>query len=387
MQKSQLIFHNFVNMKKVYLDNASTTSLRPEVIDVMTKVLTEDYGNPSSTHSFGRNAKSILELSRKSIAKQLNVSASEIIFTSCGTEANNWILRSAIRDLNIKRIILSKIEHHAVLHTVEHLKKEFNIQVDYVTVKANGEIDITHLVDLLSQEIKTLVSLMHVNNEIGTILDLDKVGRICKQHNALFHTDAVQSVGKLNIDLQSLHVDFLVASAHKFHGPKGVGFVFVRKNSGLQPLFYGGEQEKGLRPGTEAVHQIAGMAKALEISYANLENERRYILGLKNYLISQLEKEFKNFQINGSKEGIYSNLNVLFPFTDDKTAMILFHLDMKGIAVSRGSACQSGSIKASHVLAEMLSYSDLKKPSLRISFSHFNTKEDIDLLIEGLKSI
>jgi cysteine desulfurase len=232
-----------------------------------------------------------------------------------------------------------------------------------------------------------LVSLMYVNNEIGNLLNVDKVGRICEQHNALFHSDMVQAVGKTEIDLQHLPIDFMTASAHKFHGPKGVGFAYVKKNSGLQPLFYGGEQEKGLRPGTEAIHQIAGMAKALELSYSNLETERTHISDLKNYLINQLEIEFPAFEINGTPDGIYTILNVLLPFSDDKTAMILFHLDMKGIAVSRGSACQSGSIKPSHVLAEMLSNEDLKKPSLRISFSHFNTKEDIDLLIEGLKSI
>lgn len=374
-------------MKKVYLDNASTTQLRPEVVQEITKVLSKDYGNPSSTHSFGRNAKSILELSRKSIAKQLNASSQEIIFTSCGTEANNWILRSVVKDLKVKRIITSKIEHHAVLYTVQSLQKEFDIQVDYIAVKPNGEIDITDLVDLLSQEIKTLVSLMHVNNEIGTVLDVEKVGRICEQHNTLFHSDMVQSVGKLEIDLQHLPIHFMVASAHKFHGPKGIGFAYIKKNSGLQPLFYGGEQEKGLRPGTEAVHQIAGMAKALELSYANLEAERNHISDLKNYLIAQFEIEFPAFVINGNQDGIYTILNVLLPLSEDKTAMILFYLDMKGIAVSRGSACQSGSIKPSHVLAEMLSNEDLKKPSLRISFSHFNTKEDIDLLIEGLKSI
>ena len=402
-------------MKKVYLDNASTTQLRPEVIQEMTKVLTEDFGNPSSTHSFGRNAKSILELSRKSIAKNLNVSAQEIIFTSCGTEANNWILRSAVRDLKVKRIILSKIEHHAVLHAVEALQNEYGIQVDYVAVKSNGEIDVTDLVDLLSQEthikrkissdemkkwvpdnqnlnnsseeIKTLVSLMHVNNEIGTILNVEKVGRICEQHNALFHSDMVQSVGKLEIDLKLIPIDFISASAHKFHGPKGIGFTYVKKNSGLQPLFFGGEQEKGLRPGTEAVHQIAGMAKALELSCTNLESEKNHIQELKNYLISQLEIEFPAFEINGTSDGIYTILNILLPFSNAKTAMILFHLDMKGIAVSRGSACQSGSTRPSHVLAEMLSNEDLKKPSLRISFSHFNTKEDIDLLIEALKSV
>ena len=374
-------------MKKVYLDNASTTAIRPEVIQEMTKILIEDYGNPSSTHSLGRTAKNILELSRKSIAKNLNASAQEIIFTSCGTEANNWILRSAIKDLKVKRIITSKIEHHAVLYTALALEKEYGIQVDYVAIKSNGQIDITDLVELLSQEKKTLVSLMHVNNEIGTVLDLERISRICQEHSALFHSDTVQSVGKTTIDLQKLSVDFIVASAHKFHGPKGAGFAFIRKNSGLQPLFFGGEQEKGLRAGTEALHQIAGMAKALELSYSNLETERNHIFELRNYLITQLELEFPAFEINGSVDGFYTVLNVLLPFSADKTAMILFHLDMKGIAVSRGSACQSGSIKPSHVLAEMLSNEDLKKPSLRISFSHFNTKEDIDALIAALKTI
>ena len=374
-------------MKKVYLDNASTTAIRAEVIQEMSNVMTEEYGNPSSTHSLGRAAKNILELSRKSIAKNLNATAQEIIFTSCGTESNNWILRSAVKDLQVKRIITSKIEHHAVLYAALVLEKEFGIQIDYVNVKPNGEIDITHLVELLSKDIKTLISLMHVNNETGTILDLERIGRICQEHKVLFHSDTVQSIGKMNIDLQSISVNFIVASAHKFHGPKGVGFAYIRKNSGLQPLFFGGEQEKGLRAGTEALHQIAGMAKALELSYANLEVEQNHITELKNYLIIQLKTEFPDFKINGTPDGFYTVLNVLLPFAPAKTAMLLFHLDMKGIAVSRGSACQSGSIKPSHVLAEMLSDDDLKKPSLRISFSHFNTKEDIDVLIEALKSI
>ena len=228
---------------------------------------------------------------------------------------------------------------------------------------------------------------MHVNNETGNVLDLERIGRICQEHNVLFHSDTVQSIGKATIDLQTIPVDFIVASAHKFHGPKGVGFAFIRKNSGLQPLFFGGEQEKGLRAGTEALHQIAGMAKALDVSYTNLETEQKHIAELKSYLIDQLKIEFPEFKINGNPDGFYTVLNVLLPFAAAKTAMILFHLDMKGIAVSRGSACQSGSVKPSHVLAEMLSEEDLKKPSLRISFSHFNTKEDVDLLIEALKSI
>jgi len=374
-------------MKKVYLDNASTTAMRPEVIQEMTKIMLEDYGNPSSTHSFGRNGKTILELSRKSIAKHLNCTAQEIIFTSGGTEADNWILRSAVEDLKVERIITSKIEHHAVLHTVWALQEEYNIQVDYVNVNADGSLDLTHLSNLLSDEKKTIVSLMHVNNETGTILDLDRVSLICKQYNALFHSDTVQSIGKTEIDLQKTPVDFILASAHKFHGPKGIGFAFIRKNSGLQPLLFGGEQEKGLRAGTEAVHQIAGMAKALSISSEKLEEERAYILGLKNYLIEQLEIYFPDFRINGKRDDFYNIINIILPFSSDKTSMLLFSLDMKGIAVSRGSACQSGSIKPSHVLNEMLSETDLKLPNLRISFSHYNTKEDIDWLIESLKVV
>lgn len=374
-------------MKKVYLDNASTTALRPEVIQEITHVLQEEYGNPSSTHSFGRSAKNILESSRKLIAKQLNASAQEIIFTSGGTEANNWILRSAIKDLKVKRIITSKIEHHAVLNTVLALQAEYGVEVDFVNLNSKGEADINHLVELLSQDKPTLVALMHVNNETGTVLDIEKVARLCKQYNALFHSDTVQSVGKTEIDLQKAEVDFIVASAHKFHGPKGMGFAFIRKNPGINPMIFGGEQEKGLRAGTEGVHNIAGMAKALEVSYENLEVERKYIQDLKDYFVEKLQTNFPAFKINGNPEGFYNIINVLLPFSDEKTAMILFNLDMKGIAVSRGSACQSGSIKPSHVLKEMLSEEDLKKPSLRISFSHFNTQEDIDLLIEALKAV
>jgi cysteine desulfurase len=374
-------------MKKVYLDNASTTAIRPEVIEEMTKIMAEDYGNPSSTHSFGRNAKTILELSRKSIAKRLNCSAQEIIFTSGGTEADNWILRSAVEDLKVERIITSKIEHHAVLHSVLALQSDYGIQVDYVAINADGSIDLTNLSNLLSAEKKTLVSLMYVNNEIGTILEIERVGEICRQYNALFHSDTVQSLGKTAIDLQQLKVDFIVASAHKFHGPKGIGFAFARKNTGLQPLIFGGEQEKGLRAGTEAVHQIAGMAKALDISCEKLETEKTYISNLKNYLISQLEIHFPNFKIVGKKDGFYNIINIILPFTKDKTAMLLFNLDMKGIAVSRGSACQSGSVKPSHVLKEIISEDDLLLPNLRISFSHLNTDDDIDWLIECLQQI
>jgi len=374
-------------MKKVYLDNAATTAIRPEVIAEMVKVMGEDFGNPSSTHSFGRHAKSILELSRKTIAKQLNAMAQEILFTSGGTEANNWAITSAVKDLGVKRIISSKIEHHAVLHVIEFLNLNSDLRVDYVKILPDGQIDINHLVELLSENTSTLVSLMHVNNETGAILDLEKVSRICKQHKAYFHSDTVQSIGKFAFDLQNLAIDFITASAHKFHGPKGIGFLFIRKGLIINPMLFGGEQEKGLRAGTEALHNISGMAKALELSYQNLETEKAHILSLKNYFTSQLEIHFPGYKINGNNNGFYNIVNVLLPLSSDKTAMILFNLDMKGIAVSRGSACQSGSIKPSHVLAEILDEADLKKPSLRISFSHFNTKEEVDYLIEALKTI
>jgi len=374
-------------MKKVYLDNAATTAIDPEVIEVMTQVLKEDFGNPSSTHSFGRHAKNRLELSRKMIAKALNCSAQEIIFTSGGTEAINWVLRSVVADLKVKRIISSKIEHHAVLHTLEALKKEFAIRIDYVDILPNGDINTTHLVELLTDAVPTLVSLMHVNNEIGNALDIERIARICKQHDVYFHTDTVQSIGKTMLDLQQIPIDFLAASAHKFHGPKGVGFAFVRKGMVLQPLFHGGEQEKGLRSGTESLHNIVGMAKALELSLSSLEENKDLISELKKYTMEQFELHFPEFKINGSPDGFYNIINILLPFSEEKSAMLLFHLDMKGIAISRGSACQSGSAKPSHVLAEFLSESDRKKPSMRISFSHYNTKEDIDYLVSELKSI
>jgi cysteine desulfurase len=375
-------------MKKAYLDNASTTALRPEVIQEITQLLTENYGNPSSTHSFGRSAKVSVETSRKTIAGLINAEAREIIFTSCGTEANNWIILSAVRDLGIKRIISSRVEHHSVLHSVTEAAAQYGVKVDYINLLPDGSADLTHLVKLLSDDVPTLVSLIHVNNETGTVLDLERTGRICKQYGALFHTDTVQSMGKMPLNLKELEVDFLVASAHKFHGPKGVGFAYVKKNTPLKPMIYGGEQEKGFRAGTEAVHQIGGMAKALELSYKNLEEEKAHITSLKSYFIEQMDIHFPGYKINGQNDVLFYNIiNVMLPLPEDKTSMILFHLDMQGIAVSRGSACQSGSVKPSHVLKEILSEEDVKKPSLRISFSHFNTKEDIDLLIAALKTV
>ena len=377
-------------MKPVYFDNAATTQLRDEVVHVMTDVLKSNFGNASSSHSFGRSSKSLIEKSRKAIARSLNVSASEIIFTSGGTEADNLILNSAVRDLGVKHIITSRIEHHAVLHTVEALQVGFNISVSYVNLDTDGNIDLKHLETLLQNTEKTLVSLMHINNEIGNITDIKRVASLCKANHAYFHSDTVQSVGHYNLDLQDIEVDFITAAAHKFHGPKGVGFAFIRKNSGfLKPLIFGGEQERGLRAGTESVHNIAGMELALNLSIENIEKEYEYIKGLKQYFIDEIRLALPGVSFNGLSENLdkstYTLVSVCLPIPANKSAMLLFQLDLKGIACSKGSACQSGSNKKSHVLAEILLQEDLEKPSLRFSFSVFNTKEEIDYVISVLK--
>ena len=375
-------------MEKIYLDNAATTALRPEVVAEMISVLQNDYGNPSSSHGFGRSAKSKLELARKTIAQLLNVTAQEIIFTSGATEANNWILQNAVTNLKVKRIITSKIEHHAVLHAVEFLQKEYNIQIDFVKIKSDGSIDINHLMELLSEDIPTLVSLMHVNNEIGTVLDLEEIAKICKQHSVYFHSDTVQSVGKMELDFQKIPVDFMVASAHKFHGPKGIGFAFIRKGTAVNSIFHGGEQEKGIRPGTEALHNIVGMAKALQLSFEHLAADRNHIQDLKKHTVEQFQKYLPTVSFNGNVDStLYTILNVRLPLDPSKSAMLLFSLDMKGIAVSRGSACQSGSAKGSHVLAEFLTDEEMAKPSIRVSFSHLTTKNEIDTLVEALTTV
>lgn len=377
-------------MKKVYFDSAATTELRDDVISCITEVLKTEYGNPSSTHSYGRSSKSLLENARKEIAKLFNVSASEIIFTSGGTEADNLILNSAVRDLGVKRIISSRIEHHAVLHTLEWLQKEYNIQIDFVKLDECGQVDHEHLKDLLTDTSqKTLVSLMHVNNEIGNVLDLKEVALLCKEYNALFHSDTVQSVGHFELDFKEIPIDFAAAAAHKFHGPKGAGFAFVRKNSGLRGLMHGGEQERGLRAGTEAVYAIAGMAEALKLSYHKLEKERKYITELKDYFKEELIAAFPGVKFNGSCDdnvrSTYTLLNVCLPISAEKAMLLLFQLDLKGIACSKGSACQSGSEGGSHVLNEILSDEDLSKPSIRFSFSSFNKKNEVDYVVDVLK--
>ncbi len=376
-------------MTHIYLDNAATTQMREEVIDTMTKVMKDNFGNPSSTHSFGRSSKSLIEKARKTIAGFFNVSAGEIVFTSGGTESDNLVLRSAVRDLEVEHIILSKIEHHAVLHTVEHLQEEYKISISYVNINKNGQVDIEHLEELLKNPKKTLVSLMHVNNEIGNILDIKRVANLCKANNALFHSDTVQSVGHFTLDLQEIPIDFLAASAHKFHGPKGVGFAFIRKNSGLKPLIFGGEQERGLRAGTESVHNIVGIEQALKFAYNNLGIEKPYVQELKHYFITRIQKEIPEIAFNGYsgdlEKSTYTLVNLRLPVSPEKAAMLLFQLDLKGIACSKGSACQSGSSKGSHVLAEILDYEDMQKPSIRFSFSIYNTKEELDYVINSLK--
>ena len=374
-------------MKPVYFDNAATTPLRPEVVNIMTEVLNTSFGNASSSHSFGRSSKTLIEKARKTVANCLNVSAGEIIFTSGGTEADNLVLNSAVRDLGVTHIITTKIEHHAVLHTVEALEKAFEISVSYLDVVGKGDIDFLQLERLLQTDKKTLVSLMHVNNEIGNITDIKRVGAICKANNALFHSDAVQSVGHYKLNLQTIDVDFIAASAHKFHGPKGVGFAFIRKNTGLlKPLIFGGEQERGLRAGTESVHNIVGLELAMTLMEAEAEIEHNHILDLKKYFTDEMLKVMPKATFNGQsgdfEKSTYTLVNVCLPIPANKASLILFQLDLKGIACSRGSACQSGSNKKSHVLSEILSSEDLEKPSLRFSFSKFNTKADIDYVVD-----
>lgn len=377
-------------MKNVYLDNAATTQVRAEVITKMQEALSNFYGNPSSTHSFGRSAKTGVESARKIIAKYINAHPSEIIFTSGGTEADNMILRCAVRDLGVQTIITSKIEHHAVTHTVVELEEKQNVQVLYLNLDEYGSPDLLHLEQLLKKDdSKKLVSLMHVNNELGNKLDVNAVCSLCKENNALFHSDTVQSIGHYNWDMQQTPVDFMAAAAHKFHGPKGVGFAYIKKNSGMKPMISGGAQERGCRAGTESYHNIIGLEEAFLMAYNNLEEEKAYVTGLKKYFIDKVKKEIPGVQFNGLSGDIekstYTLVNMRLPVDEQKSLLLLFHLDMKGIACSQGSACQSGSVKGSHVLNEILNEEELKKPSLRFSFSKYNTSEELDYAIAVLK--
>ena len=377
-------------MKHVYFDSAATTQLRDEVIDHMADTLRATYGNPSSTHSYGRSAKSILERCRKDIAKQFGVTPGEIIFTSGGTEADNLILNSCVRDHGVQRIISSCIEHHAVLHTIEELKEQYGVEVVNLDLDTRGMVDYKQLERLLEEtDKKTLVSLMHVNNEIGNILDIDRVADLCQANNALFHSDTVQSIGHFELDLSKTMVDFAAVAAHKFHGPKGAGFAFIRKSTGVKPLIFGGAQERGFRAGTEAVYAIAGMNKALQMSYENLEAESSYIQSLKDRFKAGLIEHIPGIKFNGACDdnscSTYTLLNVCLPIPPEKAMMLLFQLDLKGVACSQGSACQSGSAKGSHVLRAIQSEDENNRPSLRFSFSSFNTPEEVDYTIAVLK--
>jgi cysteine desulfurase len=374
----------------IYFDNAATTPLRTEVISSISEVMQECFGNPSSTHAFGRTAKTHIETARKEIAKQINAAPQEIIFTSGGTESDNMILHCAVKDLGVKRIISSPIEHHAVLHAMEALEQLFGISTAYVKTDDKGVVDLGDLEALLkSSKEKTLVSLMHVNNEIGNVLDLEVVGELCHQYGSYFHTDAVQGIGHFTFDMETLPVDFLSAAAHKFHGPKGIGFSFVRKNSGLQSFIHGGAQERGLRAGTESVHNIVGMNKALKLAYENLEVERQKVLDVKNHFIDQITTVFPEVQFNGlcddPNKSTYTLVNVALPILKEKALMLDFHLDLNGIACSKGSACQSGSQSGSHVLNTIRSQKSEDWPSLRFSFSILNSKNEVDRLIQVLK--
>lgn len=376
-------------MQNIYFDSAATTQMRDEVIEVIGQNMKECYGNPSSTHAFGRKAKSKIEACRKDIAKQLKVSPGEIIFTSGGTEADNMVLKCAVNDIGIKRIITSKIEHHAVLHTIKLLEKQANIIVEYVNLDEYGQIKIEHLESLLSKSYdKTLVSLMHINNEIGNKLDLKKVSQLCHQYCALLHSDTVQSVGHFNIDLDFLDLDFLAVSAHKFHGPKGVGFAYINKKHKMAGLIQGGEQERGHRAGTENVAGIVGLHEAFKLAYNNLENESAYIQELKQYFIKKLEENIEGITFNGMckdfEKSTYTVINVSLPISETKAGLLLFQLDLKGIACSQGSACQSGSQQGSFVLNEIYGKDKAKTPSLRFSLSHFNTKDEIDYTVNVL---
>ena len=377
-------------MDKIYFDNAATTQIDLKVIEQMKSVMSDNFGNPNSTHSYGRSSRTLIEKARKTIANQFNASTSEIYFTSCGTESDNMVLISAVRDLNVKTIITSKVEHKAVLNVVKYLEETESIDLKYVNVSNDGLIDYNHLQTLLKKcSNKCLVSLMHVNNEIGSKLDLNLVGNLCKDNNALFHSDTVQSIGKYEFDLSKLNIDFIIGSAHKFHGPKGIGFVYINKNLKLNPFVIGGNQERGMRAGTESVHNISGMELAFINSYTNIQENNNHISSLKSTFIKKIRKDIPEIKFNGSCDddllSSFSILNICLPIPKDKAILLDFNLDMKGIACSRGSACQSGSITGSHVLNSILSDEDLNKPSLRFSFSKYNNNQEVKRVINVLK--
>ena len=374
--------------KRVFLDNASTTPIAPEIIDMMSEMMKSHFANPSSIHSYGRESKIVVEGARKKIAELLNTSPGSIFFTSGGTEADNMAIKCAIHDHKITHAITSKLSHHAVLFPLEDLEKEGLIKLSYVNIDKDGVISISHLKELLESNPRTFVSIMHANNEIGTIQDIKVIGDLCKEYNAIFHSDTVQTMAHFPFDMQKLNIDFMAASAHKFHGPKGVGFIYISENIQIKPLLRGGGQERNMRAGTENVYGIAALAMAMEMAYENLEEETDYIKGLKIYMMEKLQTELEDVQFYGKctdmDNSLYTVLSCHFPETDI-AEMLLFNLDILGVACSGGSACASGSSKGSHVLIEIVPES--KRPGIRFSFSKYNTKEDIDFTIDSLKKL
>ena len=372
---------------RVYLDNAATTPMAPEVIAAMVDVYQENFGNASSAHYFGRNSKALLENSRRSIARWLNCQSSELIFTSGGTEADNMALYAAVEKLGVKRIITTHIEHHAVGHTAASLYVKFGTIITNLSVDEKGNIDLNELSDLLADTTPTLVSLMHANNEISTMIPLKEIGLICRKHGAYFHSDTVQTMGHYSFDLNELGIDFITCAAHKFHGPKGVGFLYVNKATKVAPFIYGGAQERGLRGGTENIAGIVGLSKAFDLAYENLAAHQAHVQGLKSYMIEQLTATIPGVSFHGetaNDKSLYTVLNVCFPPTE-KASMVLFTLDLKGIAVSGGSACSSGASTGSHVLSGIKA--DMTRPNVRFSFSHYTTKEEIDYTLAQVKIV
>lgn len=377
-------------MKRIYLDNAATTPLMDEVVDVMVEVMKNHYGNPSSTHSLGQEAKAILEGTRRKIATELKVTPAEIIFTSCGTEANNLIIKSAVEELGIERIITSKLEHKCVAESVNNLRESKNIETVYLNVNEKGDVDLIQLEQLLSKSSqKTLVTLMHANNEIGNLLDIEKVALMCKEYGAFFHSDTVQTVAHIPLDFSKIPLDFASCSAHKFHGPKGAGFAFIRKSTHIKAQIHGGGQERSLRSGTENVVGVAGMGKAFDISIENMEQYASHIQSIKEYTIEKLKAHVPGVIFNGrcveKDKSLYTLINISIP---TQNPMVGLMLDMKGIALSQGSACSSGAAKPSSVLSSIQSEEVQQTTSpLRISFSHFTTFEEIDYLVNSIKEI
>ena len=373
---------------KVYLDNAATTPIASEVIEEIQPYLNNYFGNPSSTHAFGRKTKNAIEINRKKIADLIQAKNNEIIFTSGGTEADNMALRCAVFDLNVKRIITTKIEHHAVLHTAECLRDQQNVEVIFLATDHNGNPDLVQLESILNDKVNTLVTLMHANNEIGTLLPIKKVASICAKHkHVYFHSDTVQTMGHYTFNLSETPIDFLTCSAHKLHGPKGVGFLYVNQKISLNPLITGGSQERKNRGGTENLYGIVGLGKAMEMAYENLASHQKHIQDLKSFMKEELEKIDQRINFNGEtspEKSLYTVLNVCFP-ADVCNSMLLFSLDIHGIAASGGSACSSGSNQGSHVLAELPHQENCQ--SVRFSFSRFNTQEDVEFTIEKIRSI